>query len=135
MFLLSVKSRRLSRKSGGVGGESGQLFASGCGEGLRRPRRPLAPALRALSEFSFFCLHRVLFRLQSIDCEWFVCEGVAVQTRVKILCNGLVHSVLRVKARGCAFRLAAFTLRAVVSPGNLLRRFCRVTHCSKGASR
>ena len=67
LFLLSVKSRRLSRKSGGIGGESGQLFASGCGEGLRRPRRPLARALRALSEFSFFCLHLFTFRLQSVD--------------------------------------------------------------------
>ena len=61
------KSRRLSRKSGGIGGESGQLLASGCGEGLRRPRRPLARALRALSEFSFFCLHLFTFRLQSVD--------------------------------------------------------------------
>ena len=67
LFLLSVKSRRLSRKSGGIGGESGQLFASGCGEGLRRPRRPLSRALRALSEFSFFCLHLFTFRLQSVD--------------------------------------------------------------------
>lgn len=67
LFLLSVKSRRLSRKSGGVGGESGQLFASGCGEGLRRPRRPLARALRALNEFPFFSLHLFTFRLQSVD--------------------------------------------------------------------
>ena len=97
--------------------------------------RLLARALRALSEFSFFCLHRVLFRLQSIDYEWFVCEGVTVQTCVKILCNDLFHSVLRVKARGCAFRLAAFTLRASASRGNLLRRFCRMPHCSQAASR
>ena len=68
LFLLSAKRRRLSRKSGGVGGESGRLFASGCGEGLRRPRRPLARALRALSEFSLFCLHRATFRFQSADC-------------------------------------------------------------------
>jgi len=50
--------------------------------GRRRRRRnrsaAFSRALRALSEFSFFCLHRVLFRLQSIDSKWFVCEGVAV---------------------------------------------------------
>ena len=50
LFLLSVKSRRLSRKSGGIGGESGQLFASGCGEGLRRP---LARVTRAQRVFVF----------------------------------------------------------------------------------
>lgn len=53
LFLLSAKRRRLSRKSGGVGGESGQLFASGCGEGLRRPRRPLARVTRAQRVFVF----------------------------------------------------------------------------------
>ena len=52
-------------------------------------------------------------------------EGFATQTRVKILCNHLLHSVLRVKAKVCAFRCAAFTLRAAVARGILLRRFCR----------
>lgn len=53
LFLLSAKSRRLSRKSGGVGGESGQLFASGCGKGLRRPRRPRARVTRTQRVFVF----------------------------------------------------------------------------------
>ena len=75
LFLLSVKRRRLSRKSGGVGGESGQLFASG-GGGDCVGRVVPARALRALSEFSFFCLHRVLFRFQSIDSKWFMREDI-----------------------------------------------------------
>ena len=53
LFLLSVKRRRLSRKSGGVGGESGQLFSSGCGEGLRRLHCLLARVTRTQRVFVF----------------------------------------------------------------------------------
>ena len=59
----------------------------------------------AHSEFSFFCLHRTIFSLQSTDGEWFVCEDGAVFSCVKILCNRLFHSVLQVKAKGCALGL------------------------------
>ena len=69
LFLLSVKRRRLSRKSGGVGGESGQLFASGCGEGLRRPRRPPRARNARSASFRFsaftsspFAYNRLIYR-------------------------------------------------------------------------
>ena len=48
-----------------------------------------------------------------------VCEGFTTQTRVKILCNDLSHSVLCVKAKGVEFSPLAFTLRAAVA-----RTFC-----------
>ena len=74
----------------------------------RRPRRrngsvALARALRVHSEFSFFCLHRAPFCLQLIDIEWIMGEVFTLRTRVKYLCNYLVHSVLWVKVRGALF--------------------------------
>ena len=47
-----------------------------------------------------------------------------MQTRVKILCNNLSHSVLCVKAKGVEFSPLAFTLRAAVARDILRRRFC-----------
>ena len=89
--------------------------------------------------------HSASFRFSAFTVCFFACNllimnGLCVKVSpckrvLKVLCNDLVHSVLRVKARGCAFRLAAFTLRAAASRGNLLRRFCRMPHCSQAASR
>ena len=58
-----------------------------------------------------------------------------MQIRVKNLRNRLDYSLLRVKARGCAFRCAAFTLCAAETRGTLLRRFCRDDAPAKGVSK
>lgn len=97
-------------------------------------RRRLARVTRALSEFSFFCLHRALFCLQSVDGEMVACEGFTMQMRVEYLCNRLSHSVLCVKARGALFgalpspsvppRRGAFSTAVFVVPPPT-RRACR----------
>ena len=87
--------------------------------------RSHARALRAHSKFSFFCLHHVHFRSQSADNKHLTGEGFTLQIRVKNFRNHLDHSALRVKASGCTFRRAAFTLCAAVEWDTLLRRFCR----------
>ena len=58
-----------------------------------------------------------------------------MQTRVKILCNNLSHSVLCVKAKGVEFSPLAFTLRAAVARDILRRRFCRAADSPPRPSR